>query len=223
MPQPPRLAVLGSSEEPLARGAASPGAAGADVVIAICADETAFEPLADGPVPAIAWCAAGARPRLGPRDRWVSALSAPGAWRHLPLPVADDHFRERDGGVRWLGEPSERRAEYLARYPAPDGGAPVAVNLRDAEPARLEHRAAAALAAGLVLVSEPLERRRGLEPGLDYVEAEELDDLFAAVEAATRRPQAFERMRLRGRAKAESFRASTLTERAAADLLLELR
>jgi hypothetical protein len=223
VPQPPRVTVIGSSEEPLVSGAQAADAAGGDVLIAICADPAAFEPFADGPVPAIAWCAAGGRPRLGPRDRWVSAAWAPGAWRHLPLPVDDARFAAAGGGVHWLGDPSERRSEYLARYPAPEGGAPVAINLRDADPVRLEHRAAAALAAGLVLVSEPLERRRGLEPGLDHVEAEELDDVFAAVEAARRRPQAFERMRLRGRAKAEAFRASTLTERVATDLLLELR
>ena len=71
-------------------------------------------------------------------------------------------------------------------------------------------------------MSETLESPHGLEPGLDYVEVDGLDALFVAVESVTRRPNAFERMRLRGRAKAEDYRASTLMERAAGDLLLEL-
>jgi hypothetical protein len=229
VPQHPRLTVIGTSDSPLTAGddvaalRRRAEAADADVAVVLCADQRAFEPFAEMAVPALAWCMDGTRPHLGPRDRWISAGSAPGAWRHLPLPVPDELYSEPGpAGVRWLGPPSERRSEYLAHYPPPASAGGVAINLRDADPVRLEYRAAAALAAGLVLVSEPLEHRRGLERGLDYVEVEGLDEVFRAVEAATCRPHAFERMRVRGRAKAEAFRASALTGRAAADLLLEL-
>jgi hypothetical protein len=155
----------------------------------------------------------------------VSASGAENAWRHLPLPVADAVYRVAGARHFWLGEPSERRAELLSDHPAlaaiaADGD--IAVNLNDAQPARVEHRALAALAAGRLLVSETLTPGRGLEPGLDYLEVRAPDELFTAVQTVARRPLAFERMRLRGRAKAAAFEATTLMGRAATDLLLEL-
>jgi hypothetical protein len=198
------------------------------VTVVLCADADDFEPFADRAAPAIAWCADGGRPRLGPRDRWISANGAAGAWRHLPLPVADDRFAPGSAGAGrpyWLGEPSERRAELISAYPALDAvgtEGDVAVNLNDADPARVEHRAFEALAAGRLLVSETLSPGRGLEPGLDYLEVRAPDELYTAVQTVSRLPLAFERMRLRGRAKAEWVRASDLMARAAGDLLLEL-
>ena len=98
----------------------------------------------------------------------------------------------------------------------------MALNLHENGAPAFEHRAAVALAAGCVLVSETLTPAHGLEPGLDYLEGRTLDDLYLGVENAASAPAAFRRMRLRGRAKAERFRASTLLERVARDLLLEL-
>lgn len=161
------------------------------MAVVLCVDGAEFESL---PVPAIAWCAEGGRPRLGPDDRWVSASGAAGAWRHLPLPVADSLYEAGDGSV--------------------------AVIQHDAEPWRVEHRGLAALAAGRLVVSETLGR--GLEPGIDYLEVRAPEELHTAAQTVSRRPLAFERMRLRGRAKAEAFRASALMGRAAVDLLLEL-
>ena len=67
----------------------------------------------------------------------------------MPLPVTDSDYRDDRAGIRWLGEPSARRSEYLEHYPAPqaNGSAGVAINLRDADTARVEHRAATALAS----------------------------------------------------------------------------
>ena len=127
----------------------------------------------------------------------------------------------------WLGPASARRSSYLSWFqhtvpPAEDGSdALVAVNLHDESPA-FDPRVVRALAAGRLLISETLVPSRGLEPGIDYLEARDLDDLFLAVESAVQDPHAFRRVRLRGRRKAELFRASRVIGRLVGDLLREL-
>ncbi|HYI80959.1 MAG TPA: hypothetical protein VEW67_08885 [Thermoleophilaceae bacterium] len=129
--------------------------------------------------------------------------ATPGGWRSIPLPVADDLFSD-----------SQRLSA--------EGDSAVAVNFDDeGGPASL-HQALVALARGQLLVSEPLLPSRGLEPGIDYVEARTPDEVRAVVENAARSPGAFERMRLRGRRKAELFRSSRVVARLVDDLLLEL-
>jgi hypothetical protein len=128
---------------------------------------------------------------------------APGGWRSIPLPVADDLF------------------SHSLRPPA-EGDSAVAVNFDDESGPASMHRAFVALAQGQLLVSVPLLPSRGLEPGIDYVEAHTLDEVRAAVANATRAPAAFERTRLRGRRKAELFRASRVVARLVGDLLLDL-
>ena len=247
-----RLALLGSPEAlahsapsdlrprlfPLDAGEPPPRAeverAGVDAAVVLCDDGPDFGPFSGMDVPALAWCAGARRPILGPDDRWVSATGVEGAWRQLPLPVEDARFAAgppmTSAAARpyWLGPPSERRSAYMDRYrpsPPPLSGSDgdIAVNLRDAPPAELERRAAAALAQGHLLISETLDPGRGLEPGLDYLEARELDEVLVAVDTVVARPQAFEHIRVRGRAKAAGFRASELIGRAASALLIELR
>ncbi len=131
-----------------------------------------------------------------------SPEAATGSWRSVPLPVADALFSD------WSQQ-------------APAAGT-AAVNFQDESGPASLHRALVALAQGQVLVSEPLQPSRGLEPGIDYLEAHDLDEVRAAVENVARAPEAFLRMRLRGRRKAELFRSSSVITRLIGDLLLEL-
>jgi Glycosyl transferases group 1 len=198
-----------------------------EAVVAFGPDPASERQLASLGLPALLW-----RGSPGPR-LVLAAGDQPGAWRCVGWPVADRHFEaelpELPAGAAWLGEPTARRSSYLSWFqhtvePAAEGSAAVvAVNLHDSDEATFEPRAARALAAGRLLVSETLAPPRGLEPGIDYLAAPELDDLYLAVESAVRDPHAFRRVRIRGRRKAELFRSSRVIARLVDDLLLELR
>jgi hypothetical protein len=191
--------------------------------------------LGDLPAPAILLLDGDAeRPSdLRPTDRLVASVpGVPGAWRVMPLPVADRAFQPVDavsvtGCAQLLGADGPRRRAYLERFEhsvalveAP-AQATVAVNLHDTERAVFESRVAHALAAGRLLVSETLQPSFGLEPGIDYLEARDLTDLFVTVENAGTMPDAYATVRSRGRRKAEWFRSSRVVERLARDLRLE--
>ena len=152
-----------------------------------------------------AWAGAASRPgQVEPRRTVTSSPDAsPGSWRSVALPVADELFSN-------------------SQAPALGGAAAIAVNFEDEGGPASMHDAVVALAQGKLLVSEPLVPSRGLEPGIDYVEARHLDEVRVAVENATRAPEAFLRTRLRGRRKAELFRSSRVVARLVGDLLLEL-
>jgi hypothetical protein len=98
----------------------------------------------------------------------------------------------------------------------------IGVSLHDGQDHALPHRAARSLAAGQLLVSEALDPARGLEPGIDFIEGHDLGEVYMAIEAAGADLAAFRRIRLRGRLKAERFRASTVYPRLVADLLQDL-
>ncbi len=250
MATPTRIALSGDPER-LAACAPQAGAADlsatlvpsgqplppdAELVIAIgaAAYATAAPPI-------VVWLDPGESPpdSLRACDRVVAADSGvEGAWRTLPSPVADALFAGSpllppEPRACWLGPSGPRREEYARRHaaaavevaawendrpPAPF----VAVNLPEGGHTGVTHELAAALAAGCLLVSETLSPALGLEPGVDYLEARDPDDLFIATENALRRPQAFRRIQLAGRRKAEWLRASTVLARIARDLRLEL-
>jgi hypothetical protein len=207
-----------------------------DVVLALAPEPGAVEALADSPAPVLVWLTGGGSVHgLRPQDRVISTDRRPrGVWRTLPLPVGDARFAAATGTAAagralWLTEDGPRRREYLEHFEhsvalvEPPEDAAVAINLRDdGDHGRLTSRAAAALAAGRLLVSETLEPSFGLEPGLDYLEGRELDDIFVTVENAARTPEAFRRVRIRGRRKAEWFRASRVIRKLVEDLELEL-
>jgi hypothetical protein len=68
------------------------------------------------------------------------------------------------------------------------------------------------------LTAEPLAQARGLEPGLDYLELRDHEEIAMLVSETRRAPRALRRLRLRGRAKVETLRASSLIPRVLADL-----
>jgi hypothetical protein len=78
--------------------------------------------------------------------------------------------------------------------------------------------AALHLAAGHLLITNPLVPPRGLEPGLDHLVIFELDQLLHFLHELRKRPKVFEHVRLRGRLRAEELRASRVWPRLLADL-----
>lgn len=87
-------------------------------------------------------------------------------------------------------------------------GSDVAINVRDEDGPGFGPRVGLYLAAGLLLVSEPLAPPHGLVAGTDHIEirtSAELVDVLARVRAD---PGTFTAMREAGRRAAETFRAS---------------
>ena len=79
------------------------------------------------------------------------------------------------------------------------------------------------LAAGHLVVSEPLDPSHGLEPGIDYVQVRSPAVLRQVVGVIRSAPETFRAIRIRGRAKAESFRASRVYPRLFEDLFADVR
>jgi hypothetical protein len=167
-------------------------------------------------------------------------------WRSLPLPVADRLFRPVrpiDGppSILFLGRSTPHREDLLELAKreldivhvafgigADELGAlldahPIAVNAHNQPYPSFENRVCMHLAAGQLVVSEPLDPTHGLEPDIDYVEVTDAIELLRVLRAATRFPDAYRRVRVRGRRKAEAFRASRVYPRLVEDLLLDLR
>jgi hypothetical protein len=163
-------------------------------------------------------------------------------WRSVPLPVADSLFVERiesDPETRplfigrstphreWMlerskhvlellhishGMKSEELNDALARTT-------IAVNLHNEPYPSFENRVSLSLAAGRLVISEALSPSHGLEAGIDYVEVADPWELERAIWAVKQYPEAYEPMRLRGRLKAELFRASRIYPRLVAAAL----
>ncbi len=167
-------------------------------------------------------------------------------WRSLPLPVSDSVFapvRPASGPPQLLfvGRSTPHREAFLGpikhdfdvvhlahgitdrRLREFLGEADAGINLHNEPYPTFENRVSTMLAAGLLVLSEPLSPRHGLLPGTDYVEVGApwaLWDIAAALRAT---PDAFATMRHAGRAKAEQFRASTVYPTLVADLLDDVR
>jgi hypothetical protein len=99
----------------------------------------------------------------------------------------------------------------------------VGINLHNEPYPSFENRVSLHLAAGHLVLSEPLDPTHGLEPGVDYLETSTPQELYAAIELLRRFPNVHHRVRLRGRMKAEGFRASRVYPRLVHDLLLDVR
>jgi hypothetical protein len=167
-------------------------------------------------------------------------------WRSLPLPVADRLFAPvrttgRRPSIVFVGRSSEHREQFLKR-PKEELGLvhaafgiglgelvgllaehAIGVNLHNEPYPSFENRVCLQLAAGQLVVSETLSPSHGLEPDIDYLEIAEPEQLAAVLHAAVRFPSAYHRVRVRGRRKAEQFRASHVYPRLVSDLLQDLR
>jgi hypothetical protein len=167
-------------------------------------------------------------------------------WRSLPLPVADCFFGPVAGGdgrpiSLFVGRSTEHRERFLTpikhefdtlhvahgasgrRLEGLLREATIGINLHNESYPTFESRVGLYLAAGLLCVSEPLSPTHGLEPGIDYVEVHDPVELHEAIYTATHYPQFHRRIRVRGRMKAERFRASAVWPRLVFDLAADLR
>jgi hypothetical protein len=85
--------------------------------------------------------------------------------------------------------------------------------------ATFDHRVALHLAAGHLVVAEPLSPRHGLEPNIDYLETSDPEALARILQPIRTAPDTHHRIRVRGRLKAERFRASHVWGRVVADFV----
>ncbi|HXD56267.1 MAG TPA: hypothetical protein VN606_00030 [Thermoleophilaceae bacterium] len=157
-------------------------------------------------------------------------------WRSVPLPVADSLYVDEiatDPGVRplfigrstphreWMLEMSKHKTDLLHVGHGTSledlrellRGTTIGVNLHNEAYPSFENRVAILMAAGRLVVSEPLSPTHGLEPGIDYIEATNPWELYKGIWSVRHYPEAWELMRLRGRVKAELFRASRVYPR----------
>ncbi|TML98500.1 MAG: hypothetical protein E6G10_22735 [Actinobacteria bacterium] len=166
-------------------------------------------------------------------------------WRSVALPVADRYFmpvRPVRGRPRalFVGRSTPHREYYLTpvkhRYDVlhmafgVDAAElerllaehEVGINLHNEPYPSFENRVPIHLAAGHLVISEPLSPLHGLEPGVDFLELVGPALLGNTLEVLSRFPGAYDRIRVRGRRKAELFRASRVYPRLVGDLLREL-
>ena len=166
-------------------------------------------------------------------------------WRSMPLPVDDRMYApvrpaDRPPRALFLGSSSEHREQFLVQAKheydllhyahglwGDDlrdvlGRTDIGVNVHtDREPG-FENRVLLHLAAGHVLLSEPLSPLHGLEADIDFIPIMRPDELLFVLGQLHRRPDLYDRVRLRGRAKAEWYRASRVWPRVVGDLLDDL-
>jgi len=152
-------------------------------------------------------------------------------WRSLPIPLDDAifmdvHERGQPPRLLFLGRPTEHREALLAPIKRSHRivhighglhGSPlmrflastdVQLNLHNHPYPTFENRVCLALAAGHLVISEPLSPDHGLRAGRDFLEAGDADTLLSFVDQVVRDPTAFLDVQRAGREQAERFRAS---------------
>jgi len=167
-------------------------------------------------------------------------------WRTMPIPVADPYFApvappRRRHRVLFTGRSTEHRESILASskhvfelahlaHGVTDerlieflADSDAGVNLHNEDYPTFENRVCVYLAAGLLLLSEPLSPEHGLVPGSDFIELANGDELYSALAAFHEDPEAFRPLRESGRRKAEQYRASNVYPRLVRDLLRDVQ
>jgi hypothetical protein len=99
----------------------------------------------------------------------------------------------------------------------------IGVNLHNEPYPTFENRVPAMLAAGLLVISEPLSPHHGLQPGRDLLEARTPSELYDLVSQAQRTPHAFDTIRRQGRRAAERWRSSHVYPRFVRDLIADVQ
>lgn len=174
-----------------------------------------------------------------------TAASVLPVWRSLPIPVADSLFmdvRERAHPPRllFIGRSTEHREQLLApvkrAYPLVHIGhglfgqplmrflrtADVQLNLHNNPYPTFENRVCIALAAGHLVISEPLSPTHGLQPGVDYLQVESPLALVELAAELSRAPDAYAQVQAAGRSQAERFRASHVYPQLVRDALADV-
>lgn len=178
----------------------------------------------------------------------LSAAAAAGhvpVWRSLPLPV-DDRFYAPVGAWRrpprpvFVGYATEHRERFLidAKHEFDvlhvawglHGDAlrelfartDIALNVHHSDYPSFENRVLLHLAAGHLVISEPLSPHHGLRPGVDLLEARTPQELRHAIRSVRAVPEGYGPIRQAGRRSAERFRASRVWPRLIADLVRDV-
>jgi hypothetical protein len=175
----------------------------------------------------------------------AAAASVVPVWRSLPLPVADSLFmdipaRENPPRLLFIGRSTEHREDFLApikrAHPIVHIGhglfgerlarflarADVQLNLHNNPYPSFENRVCIALAAGHLVISEPLSPRHELSPGCDYLEVDTPKGLLALIDELAHEPQSFADIQTAGRREAERFRASSVYPQLIRDALADV-
>jgi hypothetical protein len=167
-------------------------------------------------------------------------------WRSLALPVDDRLFAPvgpwgRPPRVLFVGYATEHRERFLLdakhefdllhvawglhgdalreRFARSD----VALNVHHSAYPSFENRVLLHLAAGHLVLSEPLSPPHGLRPGVDLLEVRTPEELRRVIRAVREAPEGFDAIRRHGRRSAERFRASRVWPRLIADLVRDVR
>jgi hypothetical protein len=162
-------------------------------------------------------------------------------WRSLPIPVADRVFDVAPATdttqASFVGRSTEHRESFLGpvkhdfdvihiahgfhgeRLLGLLAESAVVINLHNEPYPTFENRVPTSLAAGALVVTEPLSPTHGLRPASDYIEVETPWDLWRVLKANEQQPEAFAATRAAGRREAERFRASAVFPRIVQDLL----
>ena len=169
-------------------------------------------------------------------------------WRALPLPVADRYFAPvplaaptaEPPRALFVGRSTPHREALLAdtkrhadvlhlafgidadELQAALEAHDVGINLHNNPYPSFENRVCLHLAAGHLVLSEWLHPAHGLEPGLDFVVTQTAGEILHALLSLRRFPAMWHRVRVRGRRKAEQFRASRVYPRLLHDLFADL-
>lgn len=166
-------------------------------------------------------------------------------WRSVPFPVSDRYYRDphfTSGRPRvvFLGNSTPHRESFLLgpkqRFgivhitsdPGPDDLEGIAddydvgIGLHPEANPTFENQVCFHLAAGHLVLTEPLSPTHGLEPGIDFIEVSTPERLQWELALLHEVPDRYRRVRIRGRQKAELFRASRVYPALVVDLLRDL-
>ncbi|HYM56533.1 MAG TPA: hypothetical protein VES79_01090 [Solirubrobacteraceae bacterium] len=169
-----------------------------------------------------------------------------GAWRSRPLPIDDGLYAavrhsRRPPRALYVGRSTEHREWVLApanhehdvvhyahgltgsAFTDVLAATDIGVALHPGPVHGFPPQALLHLAAGQLLLAERLAPACGLEPGIDFLEIQSSDGLVTMLYQLRLRPDAYDRVRVRGRLKAEGHRASRVWPRIIGDLLHDIR
>lgn len=166
-------------------------------------------------------------------------------WRSIPPPVGDRFFKAvrplheapRPCSIgrstehrEWMLLPAKHEKDLLQAVHGVEGADleavldshDVGVHVAARAGGRFGPQVGLHLAAGQLLLSEALEPAHGLEHDIDYLQFDSPDALVWVLDRLSRFPEMHRRIRVRGRMKAEQYRASTLFARLGRDLLADV-
>lgn len=152
-------------------------------------------------------------------------------WHSLPIPVADSLFmaprpRSEPPRVLFIGRSTPHREEMLADVKRRHallhighglfgdelaemlGRCDVQLNLHNNPYPSFENRVSIAMAAGNLVISEPLSPMHDLQPGRDFIEVRTPAELSDLLDRLAEEPHALGEVQAAGRQQAERFRAS---------------